>query len=107
MSRSPDGNQLPAAGEEGDRLVGRFGGVKDSRGGGESVNGWDAAGTFRGLRLVRFGVTLWVMVEANRQRLALAGCIVVAAGVFLTGINWGLPSRAVDPYLFGARTPWR
>ncbi|NLX22133.1 MAG: hypothetical protein GXY55_10790 [Phycisphaerae bacterium] len=34
--------------------------------------------------------------------LLLAG----AAGVFCAGITWGLPSRAVDPFLFGAVTPW-
>jgi hypothetical protein len=33
--------------------------------------------------------------------LTLAG-----AGVFCTGITWGLPSRAVDPYLFGDRPVW-
>lgn len=31
----------------------------------------------------------------------LLGCV-----VFTLGINWGLPSRASDPYLFGDRTPW-
>ncbi len=31
----------------------------------------------------------------------LLGCV-----LFFWGIDWGLPSRAVDPYLFGDRTPW-
>jgi hypothetical protein len=30
----------------------------------------------------------------------------VAAGVFVTGITWGLPSRAADPYLFGNHPIW-
>ncbi len=30
----------------------------------------------------------------------------LAAVVFLYGIGWGLPSRAVDPLLFGQRQPW-
>ncbi len=30
----------------------------------------------------------------------------MSAWVFLTGLDWGLPSRAADPYLFGQRTPW-
>jgi hypothetical protein len=30
----------------------------------------------------------------------------VAATVFLLGICWGLPSRAVDAFLFGNRPPW-
>src|SRR5687767_14624039 len=28
------------------------------------------------------------------------------AVVFLSGINWGLPSRDVDQYLFDSREPW-
>jgi hypothetical protein len=30
----------------------------------------------------------------------------LALGVFTLGINWGLPSRAVDPFLFGEQQPW-
>lgn len=40
------------------------------------------------------------------ERLLLAGCLLVAAAVFLTGITWGLPSRAGDALLFGGRRPW-
>ncbi len=42
----------------------------------------------------------------TRQRLLplLAG--VLSLVVFLPGINWGLPSRADDAFLFGERTPW-
>jgi hypothetical protein len=32
--------------------------------------------------------------------------LLLAAFVFFYGIGWGLPSRAVDPFLFGNRTPW-
>ncbi len=32
-------------------------------------------------------------------------CLLAAAAVFLTGIDWGLPSRAADAYLFGDRRP--
>jgi hypothetical protein len=38
--------------------------------------------------------------------LCLAALLLVACAVFLSGITWGLPSRAVDPYLFGDREPW-
>lgn len=40
------------------------------------------------------------------ERLTLVACLAFAAAVFLPGINWGLPSRAVDPYLFGDRPAW-
>src|SRR5688500_10792643 len=46
------------------------------------------------------------MSETNRQRIVLAGLLVVATCVFLPGIRWGLPSRAVDPFLFGKERPW-
>ncbi|HEX3358222.1 MAG TPA: glycosyltransferase family 39 protein [Tepidisphaeraceae bacterium] len=32
--------------------------------------------------------------------------IIFAAVVFLVGINWGLPSRKVDPFLFGDHPVW-
>ncbi len=56
----------------------------------------------------RYGVwrTLVVMNAAWRSRLLVLGLIVVAAVWFTRGITWGLPSRAVDPYLFGDREPW-
>jgi len=31
---------------------------------------------------------------------------VMGAGVFFSGIGWGLPSRRVDAFLFGEREPW-
>ncbi len=37
----------------------------------------------------------------------ISACVLlVAAGMFIPGITWGLPSRAADPYLFGDRPPW-
>ena len=42
----------------------------------------------------------------RREWILITSCLLIAAGVFLTGITWGLPSRAADPYLFGERTPW-
>ena len=46
------------------------------------------------------------MSDASRHRLVLALLLLVAAVVFLLGINWGLPSRAVDPFLFGDEPVW-
>lgn len=39
-------------------------------------------------------------------RLTLAAVLVFAAALFMPGINWGLPSRAVDPFLFGDHAVW-
>src|SRR5690349_5530832 len=45
--------------------------------------------------------------DAQRARAILIGIVGVAAIVFLLGINWGLPSRDIDQYLFGtSETPW-
>jgi hypothetical protein len=41
---------------------------------------------------------------ADRVTLILA--LLVCAGAFAAGINWGLPSRVADRFLFGQRTPW-
>lgn len=40
------------------------------------------------------------------ERLLIVLCLVFAGTVFLSGITWGLPSRAADRYLFGDRIPW-
>ena len=40
------------------------------------------------------------------ERLPLAFVLCFAAAMFLPGVNWGLPSRAADPYLFGDRPVW-
>lgn len=45
------------------------------------------------------------MTQTGR-RLALVGIFALAAAMFFTGINWGLPSRDADRFLFGARAPW-
>jgi len=37
-----------------------------------------------------------------RCRAILAGLLLLGGIVFFTGDGWGLPSRAVDPYLFGS-----
>jgi hypothetical protein len=44
--------------------------------------------------------------KSSHNRPALLGILLLAAVTFLTGINWGLPSRSADPYLFAGRTPW-
>src|SRR4051794_3574592 len=41
-----------------------------------------------------------------RILLALTGLLALALLVFTTGITWGLPSRKVDPYLFGSYPIW-
>jgi len=48
------------------------------------------------------------MLEAMpvRQKFILLGIVLFAAVLFFTGIDWGLPSRESDPFLFGNRTPW-
>ena len=38
--------------------------------------------------------------------LGLPGIAVLGAVLFLTGITWGLPSRRIDPCLFGGRPGW-
>jgi hypothetical protein len=41
-----------------------------------------------------------------RVRLTFLIILALGAATFLTGLNWGLPSRESDPILFGGRTPW-
>jgi hypothetical protein len=40
------------------------------------------------------------------SRLIFISLLLIAAIISMLGITWGLPSRAVDPYLFGDREPW-
>ena len=40
-------------------------------------------------------------VHVRNSPVALSLCFLAALALFLPGINWGLPTRAVDPYLFG------
>src|SRR5688572_12343819 len=37
-----------------------------------------------------------------RDYLIIAALLLVGLGTFLPGLNWGTPSRATDPFLFGA-----
>src|SRR4051794_31464473 len=46
------------------------------------------------------------MSDRARSRVVLALLLLFAAVTFLIGINWGLPSRAIDPFLFGDQQPW-
>lgn len=46
------------------------------------------------------------MTDVTRRRLGLLFCLAVACACFGVGIDWGLPSRAVDPYLFGDQPVW-
>jgi hypothetical protein len=44
---------------------------------------------------------------APRRHLHLLGIVLIlSAAWFLAGIQWGLPSRAADSYLFGERSRW-
>jgi hypothetical protein len=40
------------------------------------------------------------------QKLILAGIFLLGLVTFFTGINWGLPSRDSDLFLFGSHKPW-
>jgi hypothetical protein len=40
------------------------------------------------------------------QKLILPAILLFAAILFLTGIDWGLPSHQADAFLFGNRQPW-
>ncbi len=46
------------------------------------------------------------MRNRPRHRLLLTAVVALAAITFLSGLNWGLPSRQSDPLLFGDRQPW-
>jgi hypothetical protein len=45
-------------------------------------------------------------MQPARAKILFLLILALAAGTFLTGMNWGLPSRESDPILFGGRTPW-
>jgi hypothetical protein len=45
-------------------------------------------------------------MRTARSRWLLPALLAFAAASFSTGINWGLPSRDADPFLFAGRTPW-
>jgi hypothetical protein len=42
------------------------------------------------------------MAETIRRRWVIGGLLVLAAVIFGAGINWGLPSHDIDPFLFGS-----
>ena len=44
--------------------------------------------------------------QPTRDRIGLAVLLLLSAGLFFTALDWGLPSRDADRYLFGDRTPW-
>ena len=46
------------------------------------------------------------MTARTCRRLVLGAVMAFAGVVFFLGIDWGLPSREADPFLFGDRTPW-
>src|SRR5687767_1087522 len=46
------------------------------------------------------------MTDVTRRRLGLLFCLGAAYACFVAGVDWGLPSRAVDPYLFGDQPVW-
>ncbi len=53
--------------------------------------------------------TLGRVSEPIRRRIrftALGIVLLLASASFFTGIQWGLPSREADPFLFGDKTPW-
>jgi len=41
-----------------------------------------------------------------RGRVALILLLILAAAAFMSGINWGLPTKATNQYLFGAHPVW-
>ncbi|CAN5400051.1 hypothetical protein BH09PLA1_BH09PLA1_33790 [soil metagenome] len=42
----------------------------------------------------------------SRDLILLTGTLTICMIVFLLGINWGLPSRKADPFLFGEHPVW-
>src|SRR5438128_9028817 len=45
-------------------------------------------------------------MRIGRENLLLLPPMILAGIAFLVGINWGLPSRKADAFLFGDRPPW-
>ena len=46
------------------------------------------------------------LVKRHLQLIVVLGLIAAGAVMFLTGLDWGLPSKKVDRYLFGAHPVW-
>ena len=50
-----------------------------------------------------------VIKDSNQSRVHLLGLGVICVtfvGISMVGIGWGLPSRSIDPFLFGGDEPW-
>ena len=45
-------------------------------------------------------------MKSFTQPVLILALLLLGAGVFVTGITWGLPSRDVDQFLFGSAVPW-
>lgn len=45
-------------------------------------------------------------MSLGRRWVTLLGLVLLACGVFLTGIHWGLPSSTADFFLFGDQPAW-
>src|SRR5579884_3097467 len=45
-------------------------------------------------------------IQRNAVLLVCLGLIAAGAASFLSGLEWGLPSRRIDPYLFGQHPVW-
>lgn len=45
-------------------------------------------------------------MKRRGEAIGLGLILLLAAAAFGVGINWGLPSRAADPFLFGGRRAW-
>jgi len=45
-------------------------------------------------------------VSPSNQLVVVLALLAVGAGFFVPGINWGLPSRRVDSFLFGQHSVW-
>src|ERR1700689_677100 len=48
----------------------------------------------------------YITPMADRARFTIPILLALGLGVFLPGINWGLPSRSVDRFLFGDHEIW-
>jgi hypothetical protein len=49
-----------------------------------------------------FSDTLAGMAESTARKWVVGGLCVLGVGIFCVGINWGLPTHAIDPLILGA-----
>ena len=47
-----------------------------------------------------------VLMQLRSEKWLLLPPMILAVIAFGVGINWGLPTRAADPFLFGDRPVW-